>query len=42
MDPEKRKALERSYPGGVKEDKHGLYVEDNGTLRRPGPDRARR
>ena len=33
---EKRKALERSYPGGVKEDKDGLYVEDNGKLRRPG------
>lgn len=33
---EKRKALERSYPGNVKEDKDGLYVDDNGKLRRPG------
>lgn len=35
-DSEKRKALERSYPGKVKEDKHGLYVDEDGTLRRPG------
>jgi hypothetical protein len=33
---EKRKSLERSYPGNVKEDKEGLYVEDNGKFRRPG------
>ena len=35
-DSEKRKSLERSYPGKVKEDKKGLYIDDNGTLRRPG------
>ena len=34
-DSEKRKSLERSYPGKVKEDKKGLYIDDNGTLRRP-------
>ena len=33
---EKRKSLERSYPGQVKEDREGLYVDDNGKLRRPG------
>ena len=33
---EKKKALERSYPGKVKEDQDGLYVEDNGKFRRPG------
>lgn len=33
---EKRKALERSYPGGVQEDKEGLYVKDGDKLRRPG------
>ena len=33
---EKRKALERSYPGKVKEDQQGLYVEDNGKFYRPG------
>ena len=33
---EKKKALERSYPGKVKEDTEGLYVEDNGKFRRPG------
>jgi len=33
---EKRKALERTYPGKVKEDQEGLYVEDNGKFRRPG------
>ena len=35
-DSEKRKSLEKYYPGSVKEDKEGLYVEDNGKLRRPG------
>lgn len=33
---EKRKALERSYPGKVKEDQEGLYIDDNGKFRRPG------
>ena len=33
---EKRKSLERTYPGQVEEDADGLYVNDNGTLRRPG------
>ena len=33
---EKRKALEQSYPGGVQEDKEGLYVKDGDKLRRPG------
>lgn len=33
---EKRKALERSYPGKVQEDGDGLYVEDGEKLRRPG------
>ena len=33
---EKRKALERSYPGKVQEDAEGLYVEDGEKLRRPG------
>ena len=35
-DSEKKKALERSYPGKVKQDTEGLYVEDNGKFRRPG------
>ena len=33
---EKRKALERSYPGAVQEDKDGLYVKDGDKFRRPG------
>lgn len=33
---EKRKALERSYPGKVKQDDEGLYVDEDGKLRRPG------
>ena len=33
---EKRRALERSYPGNVQEDKDGLYVKDGDKLRRPG------
>lgn len=33
---EKRKSLERSYPGGVQEDQDGLYVKDGEKLRRPG------
>ncbi len=33
---EKRKALERSYPGGVQEDTEGLYVKDGDKFRRPG------
>lgn len=35
-DKERRKALERSYPGKVKESPEGLYVEDDGKLRKPG------
>jgi hypothetical protein len=35
-DKERQKALERSYPGKVKKDTEGLYVEDDGTFRRPG------
>ena len=34
-DKERRKALERSYPGKVKERGGALYIDDNGTLRRP-------
>jgi hypothetical protein len=34
-DKERRKALERSYPGKVKERAGKLYIDDNGTLRRP-------
>jgi len=33
---EKKKALERSYPGNVFEDTEGLYVKDNEKFRRPG------
>lgn len=33
---EKRKALERSYPGKVKEGPDGLYIEDEGKFRKPG------
>lgn len=33
---ERKKALEFEYPGKVKEDAEGLYVDDNGTFRRPG------
>lgn len=33
---EKRKSLERSYPGKVKEDDKGLYIDDDGKFRRPG------
>lgn len=32
----KKKALELQYPGKVKDDKAGPYVDDDGTLRRPG------
>jgi len=35
-DKERRRALERSYPGKVKEDVEGLYVDDDGVLRKPG------
>lgn len=36
-DKERRKALERSYPGKVQEDPDGgFFVEDEGTLRKPG------
>lgn len=35
-DKERRKALERSYPGKVKETPEGLVVDDDGTLRKPG------
>lgn len=35
-DKERQKALERGYPGKVKQDSEGLYVEDNGKFRRPG------
>lgn len=34
-DKERRKALERSYPGKVKERAGKLYIDDDGTLRRP-------
>jgi len=34
-DKERRKALERSYPGKVKERAGKLYVDDDGVLRRP-------
>lgn len=33
---EKKKALERSYPGMVKEGPEGLYIDDKGTFRKPG------
>lgn len=33
---EKKKALERSYPGMVKEGADGFYIDDKGTLRKPG------
>ena len=32
----KKSALERSYPGKVKEGPDGLYVDDGGTYRKPG------
>lgn len=35
-DKERRKALERNYPGKVKEGPDGLYIEDEGTYRKPG------
>lgn len=36
-DKERRKALERSYPGKVKDDPAGgFFVEDDGVLRKPG------
>lgn len=34
-DKERRKALERSYPGKVKDRAGKLYIDDDGTLRRP-------
>lgn len=34
-DKERRRALERSYPGQVQEGVEGLYVDDGGVLRRP-------
>lgn len=34
-DKERRKALERSYPGKVKERGGQFFIDDNGTLRRP-------
>ena len=39
--PEAQKqVLEKFYPGQVKQDVAGLYVDDNGTLRRPGAQRG--
>jgi len=35
-----REVLEKFYPGQVKEDAGGLYVDDDGTLRRPGAERG--
>lgn len=35
-DKERKKALERSYPGKVKEGPEGLYVEEDGKFRKPG------
>jgi hypothetical protein len=34
-DKERRKALERSYPGKVKDRAGKLYIDDDGTMRRP-------
>lgn len=36
----KKEALEKIYPGKVKEDSAGLYIDDEGTLRRPGAQRG--
>jgi len=36
----RRQALERVYPGKVFEDAEGLFVNDGGTLRRPGSGRG--
>jgi len=42
-DKERRRALERSYPGMVKENPLGeLYVDEDGTLRKPGGGSAKR
>jgi len=36
----KKQALEKFYPGKVKEDVAGLYIDDDGKLRRPGAQRG--